>query len=82
MAACFESDAVHSRIDFRHAEDLFNLFRQRGALLEIDDCAPKALGLGQPFVDHIADDDDRCSEQMAGSRASQTDRAGAGHIDG
>ena len=47
-------------------------------LAEVDHFAAETLGLRQPFRNHVAHDDDRRTEQLAGRRARQTDRTRAG----
>ena len=80
MAASFKSNAVDGSIDFGYADNLGDLIGQRGVFLEIDRHAAEALRLRQPFRDHVADHDDCCPKQVAGSRAGKAHRAGPGHI--
>jgi len=52
-----------------------------GGLFEVDGFAAEALGLLQPFGNHVADDDDRGTEQVTRCGASQAHRTGTGDVD-
>lgn len=58
VAAGLGADAIDGAVDFRHAQDLLNLLRQRGRLLEVHRLAAKASRLCESLVDHVAHDDD------------------------
>ena len=71
VAARFEADAIDGVIHFGHADDLRDLVAERGFLPQIDRLAAEAARLREPLRDHVADDDDRRSQQMARCRAAR-----------
>src|ERR1700722_16930684 len=74
VAAGFEANAIHRAIHLGNFEDLGNLVADGGSFRDIHDLAPETLRLRQAFGDEVANNHDRGSEQLAGSRAGEPDR--------
>src|SRR5450755_2884565 len=82
VAAGLKADTVHAAIHFRRASDLCDPISQRSLLAEVDNLTAETLGLLQTLRNHIANNDDRGSQQMASCRAGETDWACASDING
>jgi hypothetical protein len=50
------------------------LLRQRRIAGKVDGLAPETAGMGEAILVHVADDHDRCAEQLARGGARQPDR--------
>ena len=81
VAAGFEADAIDGAIHLRDAENLVDLLGERGRFLQIHGFAAEAPRLRQTLGNQVADDDHRGAQQVAGGRARQADRSGAGNVD-
>ena len=82
VSTSLEADTVDGGVHFGNAYDLLDLLAQGGFLLQVDDFAAEALGLGEALGNHVADDDDGSTEKMTGGGASRV-RTGppAGDVD-
>jgi hypothetical protein len=75
-----EADGVDAAIDLGDAEDLLDLVLGL-TLGHVDRLTAERPRLLEALGDQVADDDDRCAEELRGVRGRQADRAGAGDVD-
>ena len=81
LAARFESYAVHCGVNFGLADDLIDLISEGSVEFEVDGFAAEASGLGESFLDHVADDHASGAEEVAGGGASEADGSSARDVD-
>src|ERR1022692_1744893 len=69
VAARLKAHAIDCALHFWNSDDLLNLLGKRGVFPQIDNLAAEAFCLRQPLGNHVADDQRRRDEQMAGGCA-------------
>src|ERR1700746_2910351 len=75
MPARFESNRIDRGINLRYTDHLLDQFPELVTFLEIDGLKSHILCVLEPFVNQIADHDNRGTENLRRSRSRQSDRS-------
>src|SRR4051794_7471644 len=80
MTSGFKADAVDGVIDFGNADDLSDPVAERCVPFQIDSFTTESLSLRQTLVDHVTNNHNGGSEQVARCRTAESDRSCPGYV--